>query len=135
MILVIDDDEAIRMSLGLMLRRAGYDVESAENPEEALALVRERQYDLILMDMNYGRRTTGEEGIALLLKVKIFQPETPVILITAWGSIELAVEGMKAGAYDFITKPWVNRVLLQRVETAMNLNSKNEKEATGSFDR
>lgn len=123
------------MSLGLMLRRAGYDVESAENPEEALALVRERQYDLILMDMNYGRRTTGEEGIALLLKVKIFQPETPVILITAWGSIELAVEGMKAGAYDFITKPWVNRVLLQRVETAMNLNSKNEKEATGSFDR
>lgn len=62
------------MSLGLMLRRAGYDVESAENPEEALALVRERQYDLILMDMNYGRRTTGEEGIALLLKVKIFQP-------------------------------------------------------------
>ncbi len=66
---MIDDDEAIRMSLGLMLRRAGYDVESAENPEEALALVRERQYDLILMDMNYGRRTTGEEGIALLLKV------------------------------------------------------------------
>lgn len=136
MILVIDDDEVIRMSLGLMLKRAGYSVESAVNPVEALDLVRERQYELILMDMNYSRSTTGEEGIALLRKVKIFQPETPVILITAWGSIELAVEGMKAGAYDFVTKPWNNRVLLQRIETAFNLNEREEGRANaGLFDR
>lgn len=71
----------------------------------------------------------------MLRKAKIFQPETPVILITAWGSIELAVEGMKAGAYDFITKPWNNRVLLQRIETALDLNSSGDNEAAGQFDR
>lgn len=136
MILIVDDDEAIRMSLGLLLKRAGYVTETADNPDDALDMVRARSYDLILMDMNYSRATTGEEGIALLRKVKIFQSDTPVILITAWGSIDLAVEGMKAGAYDFITKPWNNRVLLQRIETALNLNSGREETAgERAFDR
>ncbi len=126
MILIIDDDKAIRLSLGLILKRAGYDVDYAENPDEAVNKVRIQTYDLILMDMNYSLSTTGEEGIELLRKTKIFQPDTPVILITAWGSIELAVEGMRYGAYDFITKPWNNQLLLQRIETAINLNSKGE---------
>lgn len=76
------------------------------------------------MDMNYGISTTGSEGIDLLRKVRIFQPETPVILITAWGSIDLAVEGIKAGAFDFITKPWNNRLLLQRIDTALSVSSR-----------
>lgn len=135
MILIIDDDEAIRSSLGLLLKKAGYAVEAAENPEEALFKVRGKQYDLILMDMNYSRNTSGQEGIELLRKTKIFQPETPVILITAWGSIELAVEGIKAGAYDFITKPWHNLVLLQRIETALKLNSNKQEESIKGFDR
>lgn len=135
MILVIDDDEAIRLSLGLLLRKAGYECEVAINPNEALQKVRNRNYELILMDMNYSRSTTGREGIELLTKTKIFQPDTPVILITAWGSIDLAVEGIKAGAYDFITKPWHNLMLLQRIETALKLNScELESERTG-FDR
>ncbi len=75
------------------------------------------------MDMNYSLSTTGEEGIHLLRQTKIFQPDTPVILITAWGSIELAVEGMRFGAFDFITKPWNNHLLLQRIETALSLSS------------
>ena len=104
MILIVDDDDAIRLSLGLLLKRAGYAVDTSDNPVDALDKIRATRYSLILMDMNYSRSTSGEEGIALLRKAKIFQPETPVILITAWGSIELAVEGMKAGAYDFITK-------------------------------
>ena len=135
MILVIDDDESIRLSLGLLLKKAGYDCDVAAGPDEALQKVRQRQYDLILMDMNYSRDTSGREGIELLMKTKIFQPETPVILITAWGSIELAVEGMKAGAYDFITKPWPNPVLLQRIETALKLNSSSQDESKSGFDR
>lgn len=135
MILIIDDDETIRLSLGLLLKKAGYDCETASNPEEALQKVRFGQYDLILMDMNYSRSTTGEEGIELLRKTKIFQPETPIILMTAWGSIDLAVEGMKAGAYDFITKPWHNIVLLQRIETALKLNSSTQEDFNSNFDR
>ena len=135
MILIIDDDETIRLSLGLMLRKAGYDCEVASNPDEALQKVRQHQFSLILMDMNYGRSTSGREGIELLMKTKIFQPDTPVILMTAWGSIDLAVEGMKAGAYDFITKPWHNLVLLQRIETALKLNSTVQEEAKPGFDR
>ncbi|MCH5235664.1 MAG: sigma-54-dependent Fis family transcriptional regulator [Muribaculaceae bacterium] len=135
MILIIDDDESIRLSLSLMLKKAGYDCETVSGPDEALQKVRQRQFDLILMDMNYSRSTTGQEGIELLLKTKIFQPETPVILMTAWGSIDLAVEGMKAGAYDFITKPWHNLVLLQRIETAIKLNSNSQEEQKSGFDR
>lgn len=135
MILIIDDDRTIRLSLSLLLKRAGFETDMAENPEEALSKVRQRKYYLILMDMNYSRSTTGQEGIELLRKVKIFQPETPVILMTAWGSIELAVEGMKAGAYDFITKPWNNALLLQRINTALQLNSTKSQDEHGSFDR
>lgn len=135
MILIIDDDASIRMSLGLLLKRAGYAVDTAADPETALEKIRITPYSLILMDMNYSRSTTGEEGIALLRKTKIFQPDTPVILITAWGSIELAVEGMRCGAYDFVSKPWNNRVLLQRIETALSLNSSEEAAETSAFDR
>lgn len=135
MILIIDDDRTIRLSLSLLLKRVGFETDVAESPEEALSKVRQRQYSIILMDMNYSRSTTGQEGIELLRKVKIFQQETPVILMTAWGSIELAVEGIKAGAYDFITKPWNNAVLLQRIQTALQLNSNKSEEDNGSFDR
>ena len=135
MILIIDDDDAVRMSLGFLLRKAGYSVDVSDSPEDALAKVRVNPYRLILMDMNYSRSTTGEEGIALLRKVRIFQPDTPVILITAWGSIELAVEGMKAGAYDFITKPWNNRLLLQRIETALTLKDDGPVVLEDSFNR
>lgn len=135
MILIIDDDKAIRLSLGLLLKRAGYEVDYAENPDEAVSKVRNRGYDLIFMDMNYSRSTTGEEGIELLRKTKIFLPDTPVILITAWGSIELAVEGMRQGAYDFITKPWNNLLLLQRTETAIKLSAPKDIEETTHFNR
>lgn len=134
MILIVDDDAAIRKSLEFLLKRAGYDVESCPDPESALQKVRSNEYQLILMDMNFGISTSGEDGIALLRKVKIFQPDTPVILITAWGSIELAVEGIKAGAFDFITKPWNNHLLLQRIETALSVNAKNQESESKPFD-
>lgn len=138
MILIIDDDPSIRISLRLLLRRLGHDTDEAACPDEALRKARERGFDLIFMDMNFSSSTSGEEGLELLMKMRIFQPDTPVILITAWGTIELAVEGMRAGAYDFITKPWDNRTLLQRAETALSLNagaSEEPADATRPFDR
>lgn len=135
MILIVDDDKSIRLSLGLLLKRAGHEVAHASNPEEALSIVRSTELELIFMDMNYGNSTSGREGIELLSKTKIFQPDTPVILITAWGSIDLAVEGIKAGAYDFITKPWNNLALLQRAQTAISLSSPQAAAASSDFDR
>lgn len=123
MILIVDDDKAIRQSLALVLKRKGYETALAGNPDEALGMLRKHKFRLVIMDMNYSLSTTGEEGIHLLRQTKIFQPDTPVILITAWGNIELAVEGMRFGAFDFITKPWNNHLLLQRIETALSLSS------------
>lgn len=111
MILIIDDDAAVRSSLTFLLKRAGFRPEAVPGPKEALEVVRATAPELILMDMNFTLTTTGEEGIQLLRQVKIFRPDVPVILMTAWGSISLAVQGMQAGAFDFITKPWNNLVL------------------------
>lgn len=121
MILVIDDNETIRTSLSFMLRRAKHEVEVASSPAEAIQVVRAREPHLVLMDMNYSLSTDGEEGIMLLRQVKVFCPQVPVILMTAWGSIDLAVKGMQAGAFDFVTKPWNNMALMQRIETALEL--------------
>lgn len=126
MILIVDDDSAVRSSLSFMLKRAKYEVKTAAGPKEAIEVVRAEEPSLILMDMNFTLSTTGEEGLTLLKQVKIFRPQVPVILMTAWGSIQLAVQGMQAGAFDFITKPWNNAALLQRIETALQL-SRSEK--------
>ena len=126
MILIIDDDSAIRTSLSFMLKRAKYEVQAVATPKEAMAVVRSVCPELILMDMNFSLTTSGDEGITLLKQVKIFQPDAPVILMTAWGSIDLAVKGMQAGAFDFVTKPWNNAALMQRIETALELNAKKE---------
>ena len=141
MILVIDDDISIRTSLSFMLKHAHYDVQAVASPKEAIPIVRTTAPELILMDMNYSLTTTGDEGITLLKQVKIFQPDTPVILMTAWGSINLAVKGMQAGAQDFVTKPWNNAALMQQIETALALNAKKKvveettPEKKGKFDR
>ncbi len=122
MILVVDDDKNIRLSLKLILERNGYEVALAEGPKEAIRIVRTTPaVELVLMDMNYNMSTDGEEGLTLLKQVKVFRPYVPCILMTAWGSIDLAVQGMRAGAFDFITKPWDNGVLVERVETAIKV--------------
>lgn len=140
MILIADDDRNILMSLKLLLERAGYEVACASDPEGVMAAVRAGGVDLAIIDMNYSRTTSGEEGLSLLRRLRLHLPDLPVILITGWGSIELAVEGMRAGAYDFITKPWNNRVLLQRVATALTLRPSAEETEPDSvqsarFDR
>lgn len=139
MILIVDDDSAIRTSLSLLLKRAGYSVKAVAMPQEAMDVVRAEVPRLILMDMNFTLSTDGVEGLKLLKQVKIFRPDVPVILMTAWGSIELAVQGMQAGAFDFVTKPWQNLVLLQRIKTALELTEPKEAKAVveteDAFDR
>ena len=136
MILVVDDDKNIRLSLKLVLERNGYEVALAENPKEAIQMIRTvPAVELVLMDMNYSLSTDGEEGLTLLRQIKVFRPEMPCILMTAWGTIDLAVQGMRAGAFDFITKPWDNGVLLDRIETALKLSSMPKLQAKGNSDK
>lgn len=136
MILIVDDDDAVRLSLRLLLTRNGYTTAEAATPREAVDVIRATAPQLVMLDMNYSRSTTGEEGLTLLKQIKVFRPETPVILMTAWGNIPLAVEGIHAGAFDFVTKPWDNASLLQRVKVALELNSpRTEDTEATTFDR
>lgn len=124
MILIIDDDNTVLTSLDFLLKRAGYEPYTVASPKEAIEVVRSSTPRLIMMDMNFSQTTSGQEGITLLKQVKIFVPTVPVILMTAWGSISLAVEGMRHGAFDFITKPWNNIQLLNVVQTAISLTNR-----------
>ena len=125
-ILIIDDDPAIRASLNLLLKRESYTVYTANGPEEALNHLPHMTNGLVLMDMNYSRATSGEEGLALLQDIRQTNSVVPVVLMTAWASIQLAVEGMKLGANDFISKPWNNENLLKIVATNLKLTEKQD---------
>ncbi len=129
-ILIVDDDPSVVSSLSLLLRQRGFQALEAEGPEAALRVLEDERVDLVIQDMNFTRSTTGEEGLALLRRIRQHSADTPVILITAWGSIELAVEGMKAGANDFVTKPWNNAQVVSSIETALGLaGSRNGRES------
>ncbi|NCD68427.1 sigma-54-dependent transcriptional regulator [Mucilaginibacter agri] len=135
MILVIDDDIAVRTSLVLLLKNEGYGVIAVATPVEALSAIKKQKPQLIILDLNFSIGTTGEEGIALLAKIKQVDTSIPVILITGWGSIELAVQGMKMGANDFINKPWSNEHLLQSVRTFLDLgDNKNQQRTRKQLD-
>jgi DNA-binding NtrC family response regulator len=120
-ILIVDDDTSVITSLALLLKQAGYSTRSATTPAQAMEQLNDGPIGAVLQDMNFSRQTSGEEGIALLRQIKSHNPDLPVILMTGWGSISLAVQGVKAGAADFITKPWTNEQLLQSVRTALGL--------------
>jgi two-component system NtrC family response regulator len=120
-ILIIDDDPSIVASLTLLLKQAGYVARGITSPGAALDELKASSPRLILQDMNFSRRTSGDEGLSLLRQIRSLHPNIPVILMTAWGSISLAVEGMRVGASDFITKPWTNDQLLGAISTALGL--------------
>lgn len=121
MILIIDDDIAIRSSLALFLKSEGYEIVEAEKQGPAIKAMHTLPVSLVIMDMNFSKASTGKEGLDLLKDVKDRWPTVPVILITGWGSIQLAVEGMRLGATDFFTKPWENSQLLKSIKTSLQL--------------
>jgi sigma-B regulation protein RsbU (phosphoserine phosphatase) len=111
-----DDVPHICEALALLLKGAGYRVDVANSPGELLGRAREGAYELILMDMNYARDTTsGAEGLDLLDRLQAWNRDVPVIVMTAWSTVELAVQAMQRGARDFITKPWDNDRLVDMV--------------------
>ena len=117
MILIVDDDSAVRLSIGLVAERCGFTPVEASTESAALELVRRPDVRLVVLDMNLTLSSTGRQGIEMLRKIMILRPELPVILITAWGTIPLAVEAMNLGAADFITKPWSNDDLRAKIKT------------------
>ena len=122
-VLVADDDSSVTASISLLLKQAGHRPITTSSPAETLDFLKLEEVDLVVQDMNFSRATTGEEGLALLTAIRELKPELPVLLLTAWGSISLAVDGMKAGAADFLTKPWDNDRLLSVIETALDLKA------------
>lgn len=122
MLLIVDDDIAVQTSLALLLQQEGYAVKTAGSPAEALAMARaQTAIQLVILDLNYSVETSGVEGMEALKKFKAEFPMLPIIVLTGWGTIDLAVQGMRLGASDFLTKPWQNEQLLQSVRTILKL--------------
>ncbi len=121
-ILIADDQSGVLEALRLLLKPEGYRIDSAASPAAILASLESEDYDVVLMDLNYARDTTsGEEGLELLTRIQALDSTLPVVLMTAWGSIDLAVEAMRRGARDFVQKPWDNARLLAILRTQTDL--------------
>ena len=121
-ILVADDQADVLEALRLLLKAEGYLIETVKSPAAVLKAIEARDFALALIDLNYARDTTsGQEGLDLLAKLQAADPTLPVVVMTAWASVEIAVEAMRRGAKDFITKPWDNPRLLTIVRTQIEL--------------
>ena len=122
-ILIVDDDAAVQVSLALLLKQSGFEPVCCDGAREALDQLDGAPFDLVLQDMNFSLQTSGEEGMDLLARIKEKHPDTPVLLMTAWGSIALAVRGVKSGAADFFTKPWNNTQLVELIQSTLELSA------------
>src|SRR5580698_7147382 len=123
-ILIADDQPDVLEALRLLLKGEGYQIDSATSPAGILAALETRDFDVVLMDLNYTRDTTsGQEGLDLLARIQSIDNAAPVVVMTAWGSVDLAVETMRRGARDFIQKPWDNARLMTIVRTQVELST------------
>lgn len=121
-VLVADDQPDVREALRLLLKGEGFDTDAVASPAALLTSLETREFDAVLMDLNYARDTTsGQEGLDLLTQIRVRDGSVPVIVMTAWGSLNLAVEAMRRGAKDFIQKPWENARLLAILRTQIEL--------------
>src|SRR5437868_2980077 len=121
-LLIADDQADVLEALRLLLKGEGFKIETANAPAQVLGAIEERDYDAVLMDLNYARDTTsGQEGLDLLSRIQKLDGTLPVIVMTAWGSVDVAVEAMRRGARDFVQKPWENARLLSIVKTQVEL--------------
>lgn len=115
--LIADDDPDILTALRLLLARDAYQVETVSSPAAVLDAIEHSQYDVVLMDLNYARDTTsGREGIDLISRIRALDPSLPIVVMTGWGTVDLAVEAMRRGVRDFVQKPWDNSRLLQTLQ-------------------
>src|SRR6201992_2959566 len=122
-LLIADDQPHILEALELLLKPEGYSLESVRTPALVLEALAHESFDGLLIDLNYSRDTTsGQEGLDLVSRVKEIDSQLPVVVMTAWGNIELAVEAIRRGAGDFIQKPWENARLLSVLKTQMELH-------------
>ena len=123
-ILVADDQADVREALRLLLKGEGYRIDTVASPEAVMEELASGEFDIILIDLNYSRDTTsGAEGLDLLSKIQAIDSGLPVIVMTAWGSVNIAVEAMRRGARDFIQKPWENERLVSIVKTQIELSN------------
>ena len=129
LVLIIDDDSAVQVSLALLLKQSGFDTRCCEGPQPALDLLAREPVDLVLQDMNFSLQTSGAEGLALLGEIRARHPSLPVLLMTAWGSIALAVKGVQGGGANFFTKPWDNVQLLDLIEATLGLGAQDSPRA------
>ena len=121
-IVIADDQADVVEALRLLLKPEGYQIDTADSPGAVLRLLERRDYDVVLMDLNYARDTTsGQEGLDLVSEIRATDEATPIVVMTAWGSVPLAVEAMRRGARDFIQKPWDNERLLTILRTQTEL--------------
>src|SRR5207237_7558374 len=122
-VLIADDQPDVLEALRLLLKGEGYRIESAGSPAGILESLDANEFDAVLMDLNYARDTTsGQEGLDLLSQLRSHDPTLPIVVMTAWGSVEVAVEAMRRGARDFVQKPWDNARLLAIVRTQIELS-------------
>ena len=116
--LVADDQPDVRAALELLLKGEGYHVDSVGSPKAVVEALQNGSYDVLLMDLNYSRDTTsGQEGLDLLSRVQAIDSRIPILVMTAWGTVEVAVEAMRRGVRDFVLKPWDNHRLLDMLQT------------------
>jgi len=121
-ILIADDQQDVREALRLLLKNEGYQTETVSSPGSVIRSVEKEDYDVLLMDLNYTRDTTsGTEGLDLLSQIQSLDTTLPVVVMTAWGSVDVAVEAMRRGARDFVQKPWDNARLLSILRTQIEL--------------
>jgi DNA-binding NtrC family response regulator len=122
-VLIADDQPDVLEALRLLLKREGFRIESVTSPSAVLSALKASDFDLLFIDLNYTQDTTsGQEGLDLLTRVQQADPTLPVVVMTAWGTVELAVEAMRRGARDFVQKPWENARLLSVLNTQIELS-------------
>ena len=119
--LIADDQPDVLAALRLLLKGAGYQTEAADSPKAVLEAIKQQKFDLVLMDLNYARDTTsGKEGLDLISSIQEIDHDLPIVVMTAWATVDLAVESMRLGVRDFVQKPWENSRLLRKLRTQID---------------
>ncbi|MCG3163973.1 MAG: Transcriptional regulatory protein ZraR [Acidobacteria bacterium] len=122
-VLIADDQQDVIEALRLLLKSEGFQIDTATSPEQIMSAIESRDFDVALIDLNYTRDTTsGQEGLDLLTRISAIDSTLPVVVMTAWGSVDVAVEAMRRGARDFVQKPWENERLLSILWTQAELS-------------